>query len=394
MYNFACPSAMQIADSAQYPLVVNMVAGIQTPSFDPSTASNIPAGTQISAVDDNLKSGRLAQYSLQLQKELRSNILTVGYVGNLGRHLLVVPNINQATYAIASGAGCSSTNFNACTFQQMGVPYPALGASGITISDQQSGSTSNYNAMEVTLERRFAAGLTANINYTWAHALNDGSPQGEGGSRAVECVRYGCIEDMGNGSTKIVNGIHYNYGPSDLDVRDRLAMMIDYSLPFGKSLAGIQGAIVKGWTANAAWLFSTDMPASIMESNFNYSGINGLRSDAPNQIGNPNAGHIHTISRWFNTDAYHAQTPGELGNVQGNSIYGPHQPHLDFSLAKDFALYEAMTLQFRAEAFNLSNTPNFAEPDTGLGSPTFGQISSTTTGSTPRQLQFALRLSF
>ena len=103
---------------------------------------------------------------------------------------------------------------------------------------------------------------------------------------------------------------------------------------------------------------------------------------------------MHTLEEWFNTSAFAVQAPGLLGNARRNCIYGPPQRHLDFSLTKDFPIRENVKLQFRAESFNLTNTPNFAEPNTNLGSPTFGEITSTAVGSNPRLLQFALRLSF
>ena len=178
--------------------------------------------------------------------------------------------------------------------------------------------------------------------------------------------------------------------------------MLNYALPFGKSMHGAAAHLVKGWSVNTIYAYSTGLPTSISEQGggppgtiTNASGILGFRGgDAPNQIGNANAGNIHTTKEWFNTSAFAAQAPGLLGNARRNCIYGPPLRHLDVSLTKDFPIRETAKLQFRVESFNLTNTPNFAEPNTTLGSPTFGQITSTATGSNPRLLQFALRLSF
>jgi hypothetical protein len=85
---------------------------------------------------------------------------------------------------------------------------------------------------------------------------------------------------------------------------------------------------------------------------------------------------------------------GTIGSAARNSVYGPHFRHFDLSLFKTFQLAESLHLQFRAEAYNLTNTPNFNQPSGSLGSTSFGTISSTRTGSTPRQLQFALRFMF
>ena len=113
-YPVACPSAI----AGPGGLGLTMARGLWLPTIDPASANypnqalgtGVAAGTEIDAVANNLKSGRMAQYSLQLQKELGANLISVGYVGNLGRRLPVVPDVNQATYATYnySGAGCVS----------------------------------------------------------------------------------------------------------------------------------------------------------------------------------------------------------------------------------------------------------------------------------------------
>jgi len=408
-YPVQCPTAI----AGPGGLGLTMARGLWLPTIDPASANypnkalgtGVAAGTEIDAVANNLKSGRVAQYSLQLQKELGANLISLGYVGNLGRRLPVDPDVNQATYATYNygGAGCVSNGkptYSSTCFTQGPIPYPAY--SGDQIYLLESAAKSNYNALQASLLHRFAAGLNANFNYTWSHILNNGSPLGEGGMRPVECVRDGCLMDSGNGTPTTVNGLQYDYGNADLDVRQRFTMMLNYVLPLGKSLHGAAEYLVKGWSVNTIYAYSTGLPTSISEQSggppgtiTNASGILGFRGgDAPNQVGNANAGNVHTIQEWFNTSAFAVQVPGLLGNVRRNSIYGPPQRHLDVSLTKDFPVRETVRLQFRAESFNLTNTPNFAEPNTTLGSPTFGEITSTATGSNPRLLQFALRLSF
>ena len=205
--------------------------------------------------------------------------------------------------------------------------------------------TSNYNALEASFLHRFAAGLTADANYTWSHILNNGSPQGEGGNRPVECVRDGCLIDSGNGTPVPVHSfLQYDYGNADLDVRQRFAVMLNYNLPLGKSLRGGTAYLIKGWSVNAIYAHSTGLPTSISEQGggppgtvTNASGILGFRGgDTPNQVGNPNAGRVHTLQAWFNTSAFAVQAPGLLGNARRNCVYGPSQRHLDFSVSKTF----------------------------------------------------------
>ena len=110
---------------------------------------------------------------------------------------------------------------------------------------------------------------------------------------------------------------------------------------------------------------------------------------------------MKAIGAWFNPCAFAPQPLGIVGNVARNSLYGPHFRHVDLSLFKDFPITEAVKVQFRAEAFNISNTPNFyidnnvnSGPSTRLGNSSFGQITATDPNYTPRQLQFALKLQF
>jgi hypothetical protein len=225
--------------------------------------------------------------------------------------------------------------------------------------------------------------------------MANGSPQGEGNNLSHECVRDGCIEEMHDGSTRTVNGFRsYDYGNSDLDVHQRFTAMVNYALPFAKNKDGVLGYVAKGWNFNATDVWSGGMPFTVTSNgSINYSGITGFRGgDRPNQTGNAKSGVHGSINEFFNTSAFAHQTVGRLGNTMPNSIYGPHQRHLDIALSKDFSLYEATKLQFRAEAYNLTNTPNFGTPGNNLGASTFGVISSTT--NTARLLQFALRFSF
>jgi hypothetical protein len=103
---------------------------------------------------------------------------------------------------------------------------------------------------------------------------------------------------------------------------------------------------------------------------------------------------VRTNAKWFDTTAFVPQPLGTLGTTARNSIYGPSFRHFDLSIFKDFNITERTLLQFRAESFNLTNTPNFGQPGSTLGTSTFGVISSLRTNAQPRQLQLALRLSF
>ena len=114
--------------------------------------------------------------------------------------------------------------------------------------------------------------------------------------------------------------------------------------------------------------------------------------DRPDVVGDPNQGAPHSVSQWVARSAFHRLDPvlnaGQFGNEQRNSVNGPAFGSLDASLDKNFALNEKTTLQFRAEAFNVTNHPNLILPVDDINSPVFGQI---TEAQAPRILQFALK---
>jgi len=176
-----------------------------------------------------------------------------------------------------------------------------------------------------------------------------------------------------------------------LDMRQRFTLMLGYQLPFGNNLQGWRGALGKGWEFNAIDVWETGFPFSVV--NASPKSNTGVGSDRPNQFGNASLDNP-SLSRWFDTSIFQVQTLGTIGSERRNGLYGPHFRHFDVSVFKDFRLSERAVLQARAESFNLTNTPNFSLPAASLGAGGFGTISSTRAGSTPRQLQFALRLTF
>jgi len=226
------------------------------------------------------------------------------------------------------------------------------------------------------MQRRFNRGLTANANYTWSHAIGDVQGFSQGGLFTSAIPSQTATLERGN---------------SDFDVRHRFALMLNYELPFGKSLNGWTSGVLKGWQLNAIDVWQTGFPFSVVNASPR-SGT-GVGSDRPNmtasaQLDNP------TVQRFFNTAVFQPQALGTIGSEARDAVYGPHFRHFDLSLFKVFRVTERLQMETRAESFNLTNTPNFAQPNATLGTASFGTISSTRTGSTPRQLQFALKLMF
>ncbi len=351
-------------------------AALPVSVINPALATNplLYRGTTINATDFNAQSSYLEQYTMQVQKQLGGNIITVGYVGNLGRHLTANPNINLPGNPNAS------------------LPFPML--IGTTINQRETGGVSEYNAFQFQFQRRFSHGLTANVNYTYANATGNTPVIDEGPGSSYNCVGFCSVDNPSSPGTPLIyhGWQQYDNGNTDEDVQNAFTAMVNYDLPFGKSLKGFAGVAGKGWAINVIGQWDSGQPFTVT-NNHNQSGIPGIGSDRPDQVASISISN-QSIAEFFNTAAFAVQTAGTLGNEKRNQIFGPSQRHIDLSLFKEFPIRERFTLQFRAEAFNLTNTPNFAAPAPTLGNGGFGTISSIAVGSNPRQIQLALKLLF
>jgi hypothetical protein len=258
--------------------------------------------------------------------------------------------------------------------------------------------SSNYNALQSSLQRRLKNGVAYDVNYTWSHGLTNVGGIGEGNAQG-SCVGP-CHVDNGSGQAVIYDSFfQYDYGNSDLDTRQRISLTMTYDLPFGKTMTGPAAYAVKGWTVNSIYYAQTGNPITIASAT-NTSGL--PVTDRPNQI-TPAGGFHRSLSEWYDVTQFGLPGAGLLGNAHRNSVFGPGTQALGFSLFKYLPIHDRLNLQFRAEAFNLLNTPTFSQPGAtvsfnanGVGQlgNGAGAISSTTAASSPRQIQLALKLIF
>jgi hypothetical protein len=335
---------------------------LSTPLPYPTPQSITNLSGALRGIQLDYRNSYVQQLNLNVEQAFGATVLTVGYVGSLGRHLRISPDLD-----LASPGPTSYVTRR---------PYYSVLPNVTSLPNIQSNGYNNYHGLQVTLQRRLSKGLTANANYTWSHTIGDTVGFSQGGLyTSVLPYQTGKLER----------------GNSDLDVRQRFVLMANYALPFGSSLTGWRGGLLKGWQINAIDVWQTGFPFSVV--NASPESNTGIGSDRPNQNADPMLANP-TIQEWFNRLAFQPQAFGTVGSAARNSVYGPHFRHFDLSLFKDFQLTEFLKLQARAESYNLTNTPNFGQPSATLGTAAFATISSTRTGSTPRLLQFALRLSF
>ncbi len=327
--------------------------------------ADVPTGSVI-GVDPNYQPGYAEQFNLTVEHELPSSLLLkASYVANLGRHLDTSYNLNQAV----PGAGAVN---NRRPF--FGV-RPTLADVTWAVSD----GLAAYHAFQFSAEKRLTAGLSGLLSYTWGHSIDTvGQNFGGGSDGPLPQDPLNRRADRGN---------------SPFDIRHRLTVAWNYSLPFGKGKKWLSGGgpaeyVLGGWQINGINTFQTGLPFT---PTANTSTLNTGTASRPNRTGNGTLDNP-TIDRWFDTSAFATPAQFSYGNSGRNILYGPGRVNMDFSLFKDFRLVEAVKLQFRTEFFNVFNHAQFDLPNAAVGASNAGTITGIV--GTPRQIQFGLKLVF
>jgi len=365
----------------------------------PAKALLVPGGVQ-----PDLSMPTLISYTLRLEQEITPNTtLTLGYVGSHGYHEIVGIDANTPFPTICPASPCPATYPKSFPAGLAGTPVPAgsyyipAGAPKANPSIANtwtwfSYGTSYYNALQIDLNHRFSHGFTFRGVYTWSKALDDGdSVNGTTSGNAP-----GLVSNPYN--------IKADWGPATYDVRNIGVISAVYDLPFGRgqayanSLNGLANALISGWQVNSIVTLQGGFPFTAQLS-YNPSN-NGDTRNPVRPFNNPNFNGnaiIGTPAQWFNPNVFLQPPPnsGFWGNVTRDNLTGPGLATWDFSAIKNTTLHERLSLQFRAEIFNMLNRANFNTPSlivftpTGL-SGTAGAITSTST--TARQVQFGLKL--
>ena len=341
----------------------------------------------------------LEQFNLVLQKEFGGTVLTAGYVAELGRHIQdQIPNLDLPAPTGPVAAGTAPPP----------LVYVAKLPKVTTINYFGDFGVSSYNSLQVTVERRISHGLTANVNYTYAHNLDDVIEIFDGDGLASPFALL---------PSQVKT---YDYGNSPLDIRSRLAGFFSYDLPFGKTGSSLYKAIAGGFRFNGVGYWQSGSPFTVISTvtqtcpatnplcaNSGLATINlpTVTADKPNVVGSvARTGSGLNGSTFFNLNSFAQQALGTPGSERRNQLFGPHRRDGDLSLFKTVPLKEGVQLELRAECFNFTNTPNFSQPNatissynsstTSISAGGFGTITSTIFGTSARQYQFAARFSF
>ena len=328
-------------------------------------AAKNPSGAVL-GIFPRFRPSYVQQFNLTIEHEITpwQVLLKAGYVGNLGRRLDTTLNLNQPI------PGPTST---ASRRPYFGV-RPNLSDVTFAVSD----GLSNYNAAQLTVEKRLSHGLGMLLGYAWGHIIDDTGNTYGGGTGTPQDPRNRRA-DRGNAS---------------FDVRHRMTISYLYNLPFGKgrtylNRGGPANLLLGGWQTNGIATLQSGLPFTPQLQ----TSTTNCCSSRPNRIANGTLpSGQRSIARWFDTTAFITPPPFTYGSAGRDILFGPGRVNFDMSLFKDFPIREELKLQFRAEAFNIFNTPQFGQPNASIGNVQAPVISSTV--GNPRQLQMALRFQF
>jgi hypothetical protein len=324
------------------------------------------AGTAFNVFMRDYPNPTMYQRNINIQRQLSGHdTLSVAYVGQNGAHILINPNINLAV----PGPGAVASRR----------PYPNLADGSLNCTC----ANSVFNSLQVTYLNRHFAGLDFQGAYAYSHSIDTSS----GNTNAV--------------GVQNPNNLHLYRGSSDFDIRHNLVLSWTYELPLGRgkkfvpNAHGVLQQVVGGWRVNSIDTFATGSPFTpIMVSSLLNSGSAG---QWPNRIGSGAVAN-QTINQWFNPADFVSPGQYTFGNSGRNILYGPGTKQMDLSAFKDFMFNAegSRRLEFRAEAFNVMNTPQFNNPNAQIGNPAAGTITSAGAPllfqRTSREIQLALKL--
>jgi hypothetical protein len=329
--------------------------------------ANVPTPYSF-ANEYNRRTPRTMMYMLNVQYELPGNqLLELGYVGSQLRHLEQLTATNEA---IPGATGSIAERS----------PFPEFGR--IQVVD--NGGTGSYNAVSAKLTKRYSAGLTYLFGYTFSKTLDTGSS-----------IR------THDGDTLFPQNSYCRaceYGLSSFHTAHRIVNSVLWDLPFGRGRQvnienPVLNAVAGGWQVSSILAAQTGFPITVTVGGLDQSRTGG-GFDRPNATGlDPYDVPDRSPARWYNLAAFQVQPVGTFGNVGRNTLIGPPIFNFDASALKNFNFTERHYLQFRFEAFNALNHPNWGNPNTNVNNRNaFGTIGGTR--GNMRQLQMALKFVF
>jgi hypothetical protein len=337
-----------------------------------------PSG-QVRAWDPNLRPQFTQQWNVFGEYLLTSSMsANVGYVGHKADHLVTPVEGNQPLPGVGDPATWAAFD----TRRPLYATAPLI----TNISTTAARGRSDYHALQVSLRQRSMGGLEYLASYTLSEVkTNNLGYYGSGGVAAEGAYWMNTYEP------------EWNYGPAFFDARHNLVFSANYELPFGRGRKWGTGAsplveaVLGGWRLSGIFQARTGFPITVVDGS--RPSLQGARgNERPNCVGDP-APADQSLDRWLDINAFQRAARGTWGNCGIGVARAPGYKNIDMVLAKRFSAGGERAFEFRAEAFNLTNTPSFGPPARDINSPnTFGQITSTV--STSRTVELVLKFFF
>jgi Carboxypeptidase regulatory-like domain/TonB dependent receptor len=334
------------------------------PTVNFALAAN-PNGAQ-SSIAPAFRPSYAEQFNLGVEQEVPSlnMVLKLLGVGNLGRRIYNTYNINQAIPG--------STVLNTRR------PLYAINPNLSDVNYAVSNGLGDYYSLQLVADKRLSHGVSAQLGYAWAHSIDDVPLEFGGGNAGPtpQDPRFLRVERSN----------------SIFDQRQRFTLTYLWILPVGKGQhfldkGGPTNWFLGGWQTNGLLFSQTGLYFSPV---LGTSTTNTGTSSRPNVLGP--VSYPHTLTNWFSASAYSTPAQYTYGNAGRNSLIGPGRSNLDMSIFKSFPVHEQMFFQFRFEAFNVFNHPQFGYPNATVGTAQVGSITSIV--GNPRNLQASLQFEF
>jgi hypothetical protein len=327
---------------------------------------------------DNKPMG-IAQWNLSVERQLGQGfLLRTTYEASQSWHVISAIDMNAPVYIPGNNPDGTpkSTGDNV---PQRRPYYPVYGQ---TIGVTQNGEPASYNALAISVEKRMTGRLSLLSGYRWG-----------------KCTNIGTVTTWDDGKMGAdPNDRNLDHGICTSDIASQIKASVVYRLPSLRSWGFVGRNVLGGWSMSGIWTWHDGFPYTIIGSVD--STLDGSPGNRAAIVGNPNLpggrSEAAKLQEWFNTAAFANPPVWTPSGSARNMLRGPGFFNLDYALIKSFPirygpLKETQKIDFRAESFNISNHPNFGNPDRYVGDPYMGQISS---ARDPRILQFALKYIF
>lgn len=366
----------QVTTSNNYTPVFDLLAGPPVPP-NPTINSNgrypLPDGLSVYYFFNPPSSYRIPladSWNLTVQHQFKPSLMAeIAYVGNVGRHLFINPNVNQAALDpnCAADGTCDNWDLRRQFFQKFSLTQG--------IYQTCNCDNSSYHAMQFKVQKRAANGLDFLLTYTYGKAMANSETGGA-----------------------FSNNLNWwqDHGPANYDRTHTLTISHTWAIPYGKgrhfgaSANRALDLVLGGWDFSGITTAESGLPftPAVSDAPLVNADLNQYR---PDEVGNPSVPNP-SANLWFNPAAFVApQTPGRNGYVHHNALRGPRFVNFDLALGKIFTVAEGKTLEFKWETYNAFNHVNLANPNNYVDVSGAGQIFA---AATMRQMQFGLHFRF